>query len=339
MQMEKWKSKHTIPSSFIGKKNFASYVEEIEKVMRDSVKYHKISDVKVGSFLSGGVDSSYITECLRPDQTFSVGFENKGFSEVGYAEELSEILGIKNVNKTIQPDEFFDEMENIQYYSDEPHANLSAVPLYFLSRLAKEHVTVVLSGEGADELFGGYDSYALSDMEKKYRKLPKGLRHALGNFATHLPKFRGRDFMERNGLNVEDWYIGQAHIFDEKDAVKVLTPNYQKAPSLHEITKPYFDKVKDADELTKKQYLDLHLWQPNDILLKADKMTMAHSLELRVPFLDKKLWNWLRKSQVSISYKMDLLNMYFVNLLIKYCLKNGQNDLKKVFQFHSQNGF
>ena len=133
-------------------KSFASYVEEIEKVMRDSVKYHKISDVKVGSFLSGGVDSSYITECLRPDQTFSVGFENKGFSEVGYAEELSEILGIKNVNKTIQPDEFFDEMENIQYYSDEPHANLSAVPLYFLSRLAKEHVTVVLSGEGADEL-------------------------------------------------------------------------------------------------------------------------------------------------------------------------------------------
>lgn len=295
-------------------KSFSSYVEEIEKVMRDSVMYHKISDVKVGSFLSGGVDSSYITECLRPDQTFSVGFENKGFSEVGYAEELSEILGIKNVNKTIQPDEFFDEMENIQYYSDEPHANLSAVPLYFLSRLAKEHVTVVLSGEGADELFGGYDSYALSDMEKKYRKLPKGLRHVLGNFATHLPKFRGRDFMERNGLNVEDWYIGQAHIFDEKDAVKVLTPNYQKAPSLHEITKPYFDKVKDADELTKKQYLDLHLWQPNDILLKADKMTMAHSLELRVPFLDKKVMELA--SKIPSEYKLQ-------NGLTKYVLRES----------------
>ena len=270
-------------------KSFDDYVQEIEDVMRESVEYHAVSDVPVGSFLSGGIDSSYITRCLQPQQTFSVGFENKGFSEVEFAEGLSEILGAENVNKTVTPDEFFGELEKIQYFSDEPHANLSAVPLYFLAEMARKHVTVVLSGEGSDELFGGYDSYNVAAYEQKYRKLPKGLRHLAGKFATHLPKFRGRDFLERNGLPVEEWYIGQAFIFDEKEAKKIVTDEYKNGPTPKEITKPFYDKVKDYDEMSKKQYLDLHLWQPNDILLKADKMTMAHCIEARVPFLDMKV--------------------------------------------------
>ena len=283
-------------------KSFDEYVEAIDKEVNSSVKYHKISDVKVGAFLSGGVDSSYITTCMMPDKTFSVGFKNKGFSEVDHAKDLSKILDINNYSKIITPDEFFKELENIQYHSDEPHANLSAVPLYFLSRLAKEHVTVVLSGEGADELFGGYDSYYVSELDKKYRKLPKFIRYTLGKISEPFPRFHGRNFLTRNGLPVEDYYIGQAMIFNENEAKKIVKEEYRKTKTVKEITKPFFDKVKDKDDLTKMQYLDMHLWLPQDILLKADKMTMAHSLELRVPFLDKEVMNLARR--IPTQYKL-----------------------------------
>ncbi|MDD2434668.1 MAG: asparagine synthase (glutamine-hydrolyzing) [Bacilli bacterium] len=262
------------------------YMEEIEKVVKESVKYHKVSDVPVGSFLSGGVDSSYITTLLKPNKNFSVGFENKGFSEVNYAKELSDLLKIENVNKIIKADEFFDKLELVQYHSDEPHANLSAVPLYFLSELTKDHVTVVLSGEGADELFGGYTSYSLVKEDKMYRKVPKFIRYSLGKIANSLPTFHGKHFLVKNGLPIEDYYVGQAFIFDDKEAKKIVTEPYKHGPNFKEITKPIFDKVKNKDDVTKMQYLDMHLWLPHDILLKADKMTMAHSIEVRAPLLD-----------------------------------------------------
>lgn len=283
-------------------KNIEKYIDDISSSVNQSVEYHKISDVKVGSFLSGGVDSSYITNCLMPDETFSVGFKNKGFSEVDHAKDLSDILKIKNFSKIITPDEFFKELKNIQYYSDEPHANLSAVPLYFLSRLAKEHVTVVLSGEGADELFGGYDSYFVSELDYKYRKIPKFIRYSIGKISQSLPKFHGQNFLTKNGLPVEEYYIGQARVFNEKEAEQIVNDEYKSAPTIKQITKPFFDKVKGKDDLTKMQYLDMHLWLPQDILLKADKMTMAHSLELRVPFLDREVMNLARK--IPTKYKL-----------------------------------
>lgn len=297
---------------------FEELVDETKKVVEETVAFHACADVPIGAFLSGGIDSSYITGTLKPEQTFSVGFENEGFSEVAHAEELSKILGAENVNKTITPEEFFGILETMQYHSDEPHANLSAVPLYFLSELARKHVTVVLSGEGADELFGGYDTYKVGSYEKKYRKLPKGLRYAAGKVATKLPKFRGRDFLERNGLPVEEWYIGQAHIFDEKDAKKIVKAPYKNGPTPQEITKPYFDKVKDYDEMSKKQYLDLHLWQPNDILLKADKMTMAHCIEARVPFLENKVMDLAAK--IPTEYKLH-------GSLTKYVLRQAAYEV------------
>ena len=299
-------------------KAFNSYMKDIQECIEESVQYHKISDVKVGSFLSGGIDSSYITRCLMPNKTFSVGFANKGFSEVDDAKELSKLLNIENINKTITADEFFKEASNVQYFSDEPHANLSAVPLYFLSKMAREHVTVVLSGEGADELFGGYTSYGFTDIEAKYRKLPKAIRSGLGKIASHLPKFHGRNFLTKNGLDVEEYYIGQAYIFDEADADKIVKPDYKKSKTVKEITKPYFDKVKDKDEVTKMQYLDMHLWLPNDILLKADKMTMAHSLELRVPFLDKEVMSLA--SKIPTKYKIS-------NNTTKYILRKTANKV------------
>lgn len=271
------------------------FSKEIQKLVDESVKYHKISDVKVGAFLSGGVDSSYIAATLMPDNTFSVGFEREHFNEVDQAKELSDILKIENINKIIQPDEFFDNLEDIMYYCDEPHGNLSAVPLYFLSELASKYVTVVLSGEGADELFAGYECYAITKQDLTYRKLPKFIRYPLGKIAYSLPWFHGRKFLIRNGLPLEDYFTGSAFIFTEKDKKKVVREDYLVGKSFKEITKPIFDKVKDKDEVTKMQYLDMHLWLPEDILLKADKMTMAHSLELRVPFLDKEVMNLASK--------------------------------------------
>jgi asparagine synthase (glutamine-hydrolysing) len=275
----------------VEKNDLKTNVEQIKKILKESVEYHKISDVKVGSFLSGGVDSSYITALLKPNKTFSVGFQEYEamFNETHLAEELSQLLGIENHKKIITADECFDALPIIQYHMDEPQSNPSSVPLYFLAELAREHVTVVLSGEGADEIFGGYPWYQNSPAIDAYEKIPFGIRHALSSAAKGLPKNKVTNFIVRGGVPVEEKFIGEAKVFDEADALAVLKPAYQNGPSVRSITKAVYDKVKNEDDLTKMQYLDLNLWLPGDILLKADKMSMAHSLELRVPFLDKEV--------------------------------------------------
>lgn len=266
-------------------------VEQIKQILKESVEYHKISDVKVGSFLSGGIDSSYITALLKPNKTFSVGFQEYEamFNETKLAAELSEILGIENHSKIITADECFDALPTIQYHMDEPQSNPSSVPLYFLAQLAREHVTVVLSGEGADEIFGGYPWYQNSPAIDAYEKVPFGIRKTVSGIAKKLPQNKVTHFLVNGGLTVEEKFIGEAKVFAEADALAVLKPAYQSGPSVRSITQKVYDKVKNEDDLTKMQYLDLHLWLPGDILLKADKMSMAHSLELRVPFLDKEV--------------------------------------------------
>lgn len=266
----------------------------ISETIESSVKYHQISDVEVGGFLSSGVDSSYIVSVAKPDKTYTVGFTKDGFDETTYAKDLSDILEINNTSKLISGDEFFNILPEVQYHSDEPHANLSAVPLYYLAQLAAEDVKVVLSGEGADELFGGYITYTESPVAAAYKKLPLGLRNAAYKVAKKLPKMHGVNFFIRNAKNIEDSYIGQAFIMGNEEANSILTDKYKSNMRYQDITKPYFDKVKDKDTIIKKMYLDMNLWLPNDILLKADKMTMAHSLELRVPYLDKVLFNVAR---------------------------------------------
>jgi len=272
-------------------KSLEDNIQGIKSILEESVRYHKISDVKVGSFLSGGVDSSYITALLKPHKTFSVGFQEYEamFNETNHAKALSEELGIENHSRILSADECFDAIPTIQYHMDEPQSNPSSVPLYFLAELAKEHVTVVLSGEGADELFGGYQWYQSTKAIDAYDKLPYGLRKGIGKLASALPKNRISKFLVRGGKRVEEKYIGAANVFDEKDANRVLKAPYKKGPSVSAVTQPIYDQVKHADDVTKMQYLDMHLWLPSDILLKADKMSMAHSLELRVPFLDKEV--------------------------------------------------
>ena len=268
--------------------------QQIREVVTESVQAHQISDVEVGAFLSGGIDSSVITALSRPDKTYSVGFANKGFDETSEAKALCEELGLRNISKTISADEFFDALPTIQYYADEPNANLSTVPLYFLSKLAAQDVKVVLSGEGSDELFGGYITYHTTKPYRVYRKTPLALRKAVAKWAAKRKPFHGQGFLTSAAKSVEETFVGQAFIFDNQEAEELLTPAYRSPLTWKDITAPYFAAIPDADDLTKKQYLDLHLWQPLDILRKADRMTMANSLELRVPYLDREVWEVAR---------------------------------------------
>ena len=271
-------------------KTFEEYVDELDEVVHESVEAHRIADVKVASFLSGGVDSSYIAACLMPDKTFSVGFDYKNFNETNYAKELSDKLGVENVRKMITADEFFGALEDIQYHMDEPQSNLSSVPLWFLAEMARKDVTVVLSGEGADELFGGYAYYEDTVPVRKYKRMvPLPIRRALGNLALHMPYFKGHNFLVKGAEIPEKSFLGQALVWPEREVDGVLKPEYNTGDGAFELAAPIYARVKGQPELVKKQYLDMNMWLPGDILLKADKMCMAHSLELRVPFLDRKV--------------------------------------------------
>lgn len=261
------------------------WVSKISKTFKDSVEAHKIADVEVGSFLSSGVDSSYVAAVADVDKTFTVGFgSDEKYNEIGWAKKFSYAIGKENNSKVITPEEYWGSLSKIQYHMDEPLADPSAVALYFVCNIAAEKVKVVLSGEGADEIFGGYNVYSDPD-GTLYDKLPRGLKRGIGSIAAKLPAKRGVNFFVRKGKDVEERFIGNAYMFtpeQRKSLLKIETD----APKPTDITRPYFEKVKDADDVTKMQYLDLHLWMAGDILLKADKMSMANSLELRVPFLD-----------------------------------------------------
>ena len=268
------------------------YVEQVHTIMQQSVQYHKTSDVKVGAFLSGGVDSSYITALLKPSKTFSIGFKHyeNQFNETDLAKQLSAELGIQHYSRLITADECFDLLPTIQYHMDEPQSNPSAVPLYFLAQLAREHVTVVLSGEGADEIFAGYDTYDRTPAMRMYEHIPLPLRRSISFAASKLPRHRITSFLKKGGLTAEQRFIGQAEVFSLEDAHAILKHPYQSGPSAWDVTKHVYAQMPaHQDELTKMQLLDLQLWLPGDILLKADKMSLAHSIELRVPFLDQKV--------------------------------------------------
>lgn len=272
------------------------YKKLVKETLEDSIKAHQIADVEIGSYLSGGVDSSYVVAKAHPDKTFTVGFDMDGFSEVDYAKDLSKIFKVKNYSKLISGDEFFESLPSVQYHADEPTANVSAVPLYFLSGVASEHVKVVLSGEGADEMFGGYNEYYVPPKEQKYLNLPLWIRATIGTLIKPLPYFKGKNTLIKYGKPINKRYYNKTEMFLPKEANTILTDKYRSTKSPYDLVKPYYDEVKDIkDDVLKKMYIDINFWLPNDINLKADKMSMAHSLELRVPFLDKEVWNLSKK--------------------------------------------
>lgn len=275
-------------------KSLEEWVSVIREVIDNSVLAHKVSDVEVGSFLSSGVDSSLIAKLSSVDKTFTVGYDNKKYSEIDYAKEFSDKINVSNVSKKISKEEYFKEFSNVQYYMDEPLADASAVMLYFLSKTASKHVKVCLSGEGADEIFGGYNIYHEPYSVSWYNKIPYFIRKCIGILVYPFRNYTGFNFLYRRSKKIEDRYIGNAFIFEPNDAKKIVNFNYGNK-TYKDFTKPYYDKVSDLDVVTKMQYIDFNFWLIYDILLKADKMSMANSLEVRVPYLDREVIEYASK--------------------------------------------
>ena len=295
--------------NFNKEKSYDEFVDEISKVFKESVKTHLIADVEVGSFLSSGVDSSYVaTEVskLQKVRTYTIGFANQKYSEADDAKMLADEIHVENNRILIDADDYFNSIQAVQYHLDEPLGNTSANNLYYLSEFASRDVKVVVSGEGADEMFGGYNVYkeplSLASYQKK---VPKFVRKAIAGIVKPLPDFKGRNFFIRGSKTVEERYIGNSNVFKVGERDKYLKKKYKSKPPTW-FTKQFYDEAKNYDDVTKMQYLDIHGWMVQEILLKADKMSMANSLELRVPFLDKEIF--ALSNTLPPEYKVSLKN-------------------------------
>lgn len=284
--------------------------ELIEKTFDESVAAHEIADVEIGSFLSGGIDSSLAAYCMGQHadavKTFSVGYD------IGCEDKIAEInaqpdfeikldeladsrafakwANLPNFETHVTAEQFLDIVPTEQYHMDEPLGAPSAIPLFFVSQLARKQVKVVQSGEGADELFGGYWIYHDQYEFEKYFRIPRPLRALAGAIAEKLPPFHGRRFAMRGSAGPEKSYqrASMNYMWDE---IPSILKDYRGPCKPWEWCKPHFEAAatQGTDIITQTQYVDMVSYMPFDICLKADKMSMAHSLELRVPFLDKKV--------------------------------------------------
>ena len=287
------------------KRSLEEWEQGIREVIDDSILAHKVSDVEVGSFLSSGVDSSLIATLSNVDKTFTVGYSNKKYSEIDYAKDLSKKINVKNISKEISKEEYFEKFPMIEYYMDEPLADPSAVALYFVANIASKHVKVALSGEGSDEIFGGYNIYHEPFSVSWYYKIPYFIRRFIGICVYPFRHHRGFNFLYRRSRHLEDRYIGNAFMFEPIEVKKILSYKTGKK-TYKDLTEPFYNKCKKYDDVSKMQYIDFNFWLIGDILLKADKMSMANSLEVRVPYLDRILIDYARE------------------LPTKYKIKNGQ---------------
>ena len=304
--------------------------KSLTSALTDSVKHHMESDVPLGAFLSGGVDSSLICALSKPRHVFSIGYPESELDERSEATEAAEHIGVTLTPIEMGASEFFSALPEVQYHSDEPYANLSAVPLYLMAKRASADVKVVLSGEGADELFGGYDWYADGKIGRIYKKLPSGARRFASEHSSFLGK-RVKKFTERNLPTVESSFIGQAKIMTPATAYSLLNKDFKCLKNSTDVTSEYYEKVKKSSELRKKMYLDQSLWLPFDILNKADKMTMASSVELRVPYLDLKVL----AVAGTLSDKL-LVKNRTTKLLLR---KSAEENLPKEIAYRPKKGF
>ncbi|WP_412100464.1 asparagine synthase (glutamine-hydrolyzing) [Corynebacterium aurimucosum] len=268
--------------------------DRIARALEDSVEKHMRADVTVGSFLSGGIDSTAIAALAKrhnPDLlTFTTGFEREGYSEVDVAAESAAAIGVEHIVKIVSPEEYADAVPKIMWYLDNPVADPSLVPLYFVAQEARKHVKVVLSGEGADELFGGYTIYKEPLSLAPFEKIPSPLRRGLGKLSQVLPEgMKGKSLLNRGSMTMEERYYGNARSFNFEQLQRVL-PWAKPEWDHREVTAPIYAQSQDFDPVARMQHLDLFTWMRGDILVKADKMNMANSLELRVPFLDKEVF-------------------------------------------------
>jgi asparagine synthase (glutamine-hydrolysing) len=296
--------------------------DEIADVMRDSVAKHMRADVTVGAFLSGGIDSTATAALAKqhnPDLiTFTTGFERQGYSEVDVAAESAAAIGVKHVVKTVSPDEMMNALPLIVWYLDDPVADPALVPLWFIAREARNYVKVVLSGEGADELFGGYTIYREPISLAPFERVPGALRKAMGKVSTHIPDgVRGKDLLRRGALSLEDRYYGNARIFRD-DQLRGVLRGFDERVGHRDVTGESYRISQGWDPVARMQHVDLFTWLRGDILVKADKMTMANSLELRVPFLDTEVFRVA--SQIPLAEKI-------TNQTTKHALRRALRDI------------
>ena len=275
-------------------------ISDIEDLVHETVNTHMISDVEVGSLLSSGVDSSYVVSEFPGNKTFTVGFLDKSskYNEIRYAESLTEELHKENYSKNISSEEYFDVIPKVMYYMDEPLADPSCIALYFVDQLAASQLKVVLSGEGADEFFGGYNIYHEPISLRGFKLVPRFIKKPMAALVKKMPNFKGKNFIIRGSKSVEERFIGNANMFSVEEREKILnTKLTHKAPK--DIVKDAYDRVKGLNDIAKMQYIDINFWLQGDILLKADKMSMAHSLESRVPFLDINVFDYTKKMPIN----------------------------------------
>ena len=274
-------------------KSLDEFVDEIDDVMHDSVEHHKISDVEVGSFLSSGVDSSYVAATFNGDKTFTVGFDYEKYNEIDYAKALSDKIKIDNYSKLVSSEEYWAAIPKIQYHMDEPLADPSAIALYFVAQIASEDVKVVTSGEGADELFGGYLNYREEVDNQWYMKIPYPIRRLASNIAGLFPEVRGLNFVYRRGRKLEEYSIGLGRVFRDKEAKGIV--NFKNQVDTKDIVAPFYEDYKDNSNLVKRQAIDYYFWLVRDFLHAVDRTTMMFGLEARTPFLDKSVYEVARK--------------------------------------------
>lgn len=278
-------------------KNIEEIAKDIDVAIKNSVKYHEIADVEVGSFLSSGIDSSYLVSVSCPDKTYTVGYDNPKYDEISYAKDLTEKLGIANKSKKITKEEYMEAFPNIMYHMDEPLADPSAIALYFVAQIASKDVKVVMSGEGADELFGGYNTYKEEIDQAWYMKIPYPLRRLASAIAGLVPEARGFNFLYRRGRKLEDYNIGLGRIFRDKEAMKIVKCKNQ----IHtkDIVAPFYEEYKNNSNMVKRQAIDFYFWLVRDFLHAVDRNTMMFGLEARTPFLDKEVYEVARKLPIS----------------------------------------
>ncbi len=267
--------------------------QDIEKAMKDSVEHHMLSDVEVGSFLSSGIDSSYLVCLAKPDKTYTVGYDDKRYDEISYAKDLTNKLGITNKDRKITKEEYIKAFPKIMYYMDEPLADPSAIALYFVAELASKDVKVVMSGEGADEFFGGYLNYLEEVNHSWYMKIPYFIRRGLSKIAGFFPDLKGFNFVYRRGRRLEEYNIGLGRVFWDREALNIVNVKNQVLPE--EVVKETYQEYQNDSPLIQRQVIDYYYWLVNDFLHAVDRNTMMFGLEARTPFLDKEVYEVARK--------------------------------------------
>ena len=283
--------------------------EKLKAALDDSIRIHLRSDVEVGTFLSSGVDSSYLAAASDVRKSFSVGFDGDLYNEL---KDLADDPKVKkeHYEKRITPEEYWEVIPTVMYHMDEPLADASAIALFFVDQLAARYVKVVFSGEGSDELFGGYPIYheplSLAPVQALPESIKEGLRH---RFKDAKPGMKGKNYLKRGATPLEERFCGNANIFTAEEKAELLLKG--KGTSSYAVTREVYARNKDLGPVERMQEIDLNFWLPGDILLKADKMSMAHSLESRVPFLDREVYNAARTLTTREKLRRDQTKILF----------------------------